>query len=207
MAHRRLGLSVEEYEKLAQQVDAIYHNGAVVDFIQPYSALKEPNVIGTQEVLRLACSRKLKAVHYISTLSVFGEEKPPHSEGFNETDCPYSNIGFANGYAQSKWVAEQLVRIAGERGIPVSIYRPSTIVGHSKTGVWNTGDFLCRMIQGCLQIGEVPEEENTFDLVPVDYVSRAVVYLASLPDSPGQVFHLNNLCSPPIKTWRERLRR
>ena len=45
------------------------------------------------------------------------------------------------GYSQSKWVAERLVKIAASRGLPVSIYRPGTITGDSRTGISNLDDF------------------------------------------------------------------
>ncbi len=65
-----LGLDDETFERLANQVDVIYHNGAMVNFVYPYQAHKASNVLGTQEVLRLASQVKLKPVHFVSTLSI-----------------------------------------------------------------------------------------------------------------------------------------
>lgn len=64
--------------------------------------------------------------------------------------------GLTVGYAQSKWVAEQLVRLAGGRGVPVSIFRPGYIIGHSETGVTNVDDYLVRLVKGCIQLGRAP---------------------------------------------------
>jgi myxalamid-type nonribosomal peptide synthetase MxaA len=102
-----------------------------------------------------------------------------------------------SGYAQSKWVAEKLVTIARSRGLPVSIYRLGRITGNSKTGVWNTNDFMRRMIKCCIQLGSVPEIDNLVDMTPVDYVSQAVIYLSKQKESIGEVFHLLN--PQPIK--------
>jgi acyl carrier protein len=66
-----LGLSEEQFRVLASKIDVIYHNGAFVKFTYPYSVLKPANVLGTQEILRLASQSKLKPVHLISTISVF----------------------------------------------------------------------------------------------------------------------------------------
>ncbi|MGH7261373.1 MAG: SDR family oxidoreductase, partial [Nitrospiraceae bacterium] len=94
--------------------------------------------------------------------------------------------------AQSKWVAERVVRIAASRGIPVSIYRPATIGGHSLTGVWNTDDYTCRLIKGCILLGAAPKGEHTFDIVAVDQVSRAIVGLSMHPGCIGQTYHFTN---------------
>src|SRR5262249_47915849 len=66
-----LGLSRERFDELAAAIDAVFHNGALVNMVPPYQALKAANVLGTGEVLRLACQTKPKPVHYISTVSVF----------------------------------------------------------------------------------------------------------------------------------------
>ncbi|HEX9412649.1 MAG TPA: SDR family oxidoreductase, partial [Ktedonobacterales bacterium] len=98
--------------------------------------------------------------------------------------------GLLIGYAQSKWVAEQLVLQAGARGLPVAIYRPGTITGHSQSGVWNTDDFLCRAIKGAIQLGSLPGTDEQLDLTPVDYVSRSIVALSLRTASWGMAYHL-----------------
>jgi myxalamid-type nonribosomal peptide synthetase MxaA len=187
----RLGLSDRQYGRLAREIDAIYHNGAQVNFVQSYPSLKPANVLGTQEVLRLACAGQTKPVHYVSTVSVFGDRHSPDPDGFKENDLPDAKANFNGGYAQSKWVAERLVKIAGERGLPVCIYRPGRIAGDSRSGVWNHDDFVCRVIKGCIQMAMAPEETIRMDMASVDYVSRAIVSLSFLPESHGRVFHIN----------------
>src|SRR5262249_32775109 len=66
-----LGLSREQFDQLAAGTDAVFHNGAQVHMVSPYETLKAANVLGTREVLRLACQSRTKPVHYISTVSVF----------------------------------------------------------------------------------------------------------------------------------------
>ncbi|WP_150048086.1 non-ribosomal peptide synthetase [Methylomonas rhizoryzae] len=196
LAEPRLGLSVSRYEEIAGRVDAIYHNGAQVNFVQPYQALKAANVLATEAVLRLACYGKAKAVHYVSTLSVFSETSFNNPYGHGEQDEPASGADLANGYAQSKWVAEKLVRLAKDRGIQVTVYRPATVAGDSRSGVWNTEDYLCRLIKGCIQIGYAPAEHLRMDMAPVDYMSRAMVALSLQPSSVGGCFHLNHPIPP-----------
>merc|ERR1711988_1272912 len=78
------------------------------------------------------------------------------------------------GYAQSKFVGERLIIAASHRGIPVRIYRPGRITGHSRTGVTSVEDFMCRFLKGCLQAGCAPELDWPLDMNPVDYVAAAV---------------------------------
>jgi myxalamid-type nonribosomal peptide synthetase MxaA len=184
-----LGIPPDRFASLSREIGAIYHNGAAVDFTASYETLKPCNVSGTREVLRLAGLGIPKAVHYVSTVSVFGENPPPPS-GFTEEDFPPAREKLIGGYAQSKWVAERMVRIAAERGLPVTIHRPSTIFGDSRSGVCNTGDVLCRMIEGCIELGSAPDMDEPLNVVPVDYASAAIVFLSGQPDALGKTFHL-----------------
>lgn len=187
-----LGLSQVQFTALARKIDVIYHNGAWVHHASPYSTLKAANVLGTQEVLRLASQIKIKPVHFISTISVFsapiGKVVKLVCEESNLDDYPIPE----GGYTQSKWVAEKLVTIARDRGLPVCIYRLGRISGHSKTGAFNPNDFFYRLLIGCVQLGSVPEREFFDSLAPVDYASKAIVYLSRQQESLGKAFHVLN---------------
>jgi thioester reductase-like protein len=192
LSQKRLGMCEPDFLELAEQIDVIYHNGAWVNAIYPYSMLKPANVLGTEEILRLACLIKTKPVHFVSTISVFS---PSYAQGnlIQESDPLGINHGLNAGYTQSKWVAEKLMMEARKRGLPITIFRASRIIGHSKTGICNTEDLFCRMIKGCIQLGMIPDfGDSTEDLTPVDYVSGAIVHLASQESSLGKAFHLLN---------------
>ncbi len=184
-----LGLTLEQFDSLAQQLDLIYHNAAYLNFVYPYAALKPINVLGTQEVLRLACQSKTKPVHYISSTAVFDASSYASKIVTEQENLDHSSE-IAVGYAQSKWVAERLVSIAGDRGLPISIYRPAWIFGHSETGVCNKEDFICRLMKGCIQMGVAPEMDYVWNISPVDYVSQATVHLSRQQDGLGKIFHL-----------------
>jgi pyochelin synthetase len=187
-----LGLTQPEFEALATRIDCIYHSGAQVNFTYPYQALKATNVLGTQEVLRLATQQNTKPVHFISTTHVFSVDRNAETPTIWETLPPDLVADLPTGYAQSKWVAEQLVAIARSRGLPVSIYRPSLIVGHQQTGAGNAQDLMFRMIKGCFQLGIAPDLDLSFNIVPVDYVSGAIVHLSTKPETLGNTFHMVN---------------
>lgn len=192
LSQKHLGLCEPDFLELAEKIDIIYHNGAWVNALYPYSILKPANVLGTEEILRLACLNKTKPVHFISTISVFSST---YAQGhvIQESDPLGINHGLNAGYTQSKWVAEKLILAAGQRGLPITIFRASRIIGHSKTGICNTQDLFCRMIKGCIQLGMVPDfGDSNEDLTPVDYVSAAIVHLAHQETSLGKAFHLLN---------------
>lgn len=199
LSQPRLGLSAERFDQLASHIDVIYHNAAVLNFVYPYSALKPTNVLGTQEILRLACQFKVKPLHYVSTDAVF-DSSDYYGKEVTESEPIVHTEGIDLGYTQSKWVAEKLVTIARDRGLPVTIYRPPLIAGDSHTGIWNTDDFTCRFIKGCIQMGSIPNMGCGITLVPVDYVSKAIVYLSRQKESLGKAFHLNN---PNYSSWSE----
>src|SRR5579875_2709436 len=203
----RLGLSEEAFDALAGDIESIYHSGAQVNALYPYAELKAANVLGTQEVIRLAAQRKVKPLHYVSTLSVFAHRGPEQVPLVREQDSidEYSSH-LPDGYTQSKWVAEKLVRIARSRGLPVAIYRPGRLTGHSQTGAWRADDIFGRVIRGCILLGAAPIllPIEMQEMTPVDYVSQAIVALARQKISLGQAFHLYNpvrVSIPELVAW------
>jgi thioester reductase-like protein len=194
----RLGISSEGFEMLAANLDAIYHSAAMLNYVYPYSALKAANVLGTQEVLRMASLYRVKPVHYVSSVAIF--ESPAYAgKVVKEQDNFDHWEGIFLGYSQTKWVAEKLVKIASDRGLPVTIHRPPLISGDSRTGVCNTDDFICLMIKGCLAMGCFPDVEYMMDMSPVDYVSKAIVHLSKRKESMGKAFHLQHPHPVPFK--------
>lgn len=200
-----LGIGAEQFENLAANIDTIYHSGALLNYVYPYSALKAANVLGTQEVLRLACKTKVKPVHYVSSVAVF-ESTAYAGKVVKEQDRFDDWQGIFLGYSQTKWVAEKLVKIASDRGLPITIYRPPLIAGDSQTGICNTHDFINLMIKGCLQMGCFPDVDYMLDMSPVDYVSKAVVYLSRQETSIGKAFHLQHPQPASLKSLVEWIR-
>ncbi|MGB8698977.1 MAG: thioester reductase domain-containing protein [Thermosynechococcaceae cyanobacterium] len=187
-----LGLSKENFEKLAQTIDSIYHCAANVNLLYPYSALKAGNVIGTKSIIKLAIYIKTKPVHYISTLDVFESLAATGVPVIYEDDSIAQGNGIAGGYSQSKWVAERLMTEASAKGLPTCIYRPGMVTGHHQTGVANPDDLMSRLLRSFMQLQCVPDLGLALDMTPVDYVSKAMVYLSLKLDSFGNYFHLTN---------------
>lgn len=190
LSQPQLGLSPTDWKTLTTQINTVYHNGAWVHHTSPYSLLKATNVLGTQEALRFACHNQVKPFHFISTISVFAANHESGVQIVSEQEPLSADRLPSSGYAQSKWVAEKLVAIAQSRGLPVSIYRPGAISGHSQTGVFNVNDFLYKLIQGCIQLEAVSTGEMPLNLLPVDYVSQAIVAISQQPTAIDKAFHL-----------------
>jgi len=190
LAQPKLGLSSEKFEDLANRIDVIYHNGAQVHHLSPYAKLRATNVFGTREILKLASQGRLKKLHYTSTLSVLPPAPLPGQIKIYEQADLSRYPAPVGGYNRSKWVAEQLVAQARDRHLPVTIYRPGPLSGHSKTGAFNPNDFLYRLMQGYIQSGMAPQGKLPLDLLPVDYASKAIVYLSQQPEAIGKAFHL-----------------
>ncbi|MEU7043561.1 thioester reductase domain-containing protein [Streptomyces varsoviensis] len=185
-----LGLTEDAFDALAHRVDAIYHNGANVNFIHSYQQLRAANVQGTEEILRLACRGPLTPVSHVSTFGVWGVP-----EDLTSTFAEDDDLGRAgrlpNGYLQTKWAAERLVFAARERGVPVNIYRLGQIMGDSRRGTCVTTSFTCSVIKGCVQFGTAPELDMLVEMTPADYVSSALVHVSKTAGF-GQNFHLLN---------------
>lgn len=186
-----IGLMPEEFYKLAETMDSIYHCASTVNFVYPYHRLKPTNVHGTREIIRLASNGKVKTLHYISTLAVYG------SVGyFNHPEIPEDELEHIDklymGYAESKAVAEKLVRAAGDNGLPVYVYRLDDVIGHSDTGVWNTDDFIFRYVKGCIQMGLAPLLNIRINAVPVDYMAKIITHLSMKKSLVGTAFNIFN---------------
>ncbi|KAJ6187772.1 hypothetical protein N7519_002680 [Penicillium mononematosum] len=192
LSRPRLGLGPEEFDNIAARVQVIVHAAATVNLVYPYAALRGANVGGTREILRLA-AKGGATVQYISTNGVL----PPSGEnGWAETtmldieDVPKKLV---DGYGQTKWVAEQLVLKAGERGLPVKIHRCGTISGHSVTGSANAWDLLTALIVESIQLGYAPDVEGwRAEMTPVNFVSKSIVHLATQTQKDQTMFHLGD---------------
>lgn len=187
-----LGLSYNQFQEMAHKIDIIYHNGAITNLVYPYSSLRATNVLGTQEILKLATQIKIKPIHYISTLNVLYSIDKSQTNVIPELDNLKQVVPPQGGYAQTKWVAEQLAMTARDRGLPVNIYRLGRVAGHSQTGVCNPNDRLYRMLKGFIQLGVAPQINVAIDMTPVDYVSKAIIYLSGQKEFVSQVFHICN---------------
>eukprot|EP01105_Mastigella_eilhardi_P014180 TRINITY_DN3227_c0_g1_i1.p1 TRINITY_DN3227_c0_g1~~TRINITY_DN3227_c0_g1_i1.p1 ORF type:complete len:1077 (-),score=254.37 TRINITY_DN3227_c0_g1_i1:1801-5031(-) len=187
----RFGLKQDAFDALAASVDVIYHVGALVHWSAPYHILKPANVMGTVEVLRLACGgSKLVPVHHVSTIEVAHYASRYCSETEPLTDTPPPSI---LPYVVSKWAAEKLIEVAKRRGIPVTVYRPSFVGGSTVTGAFNGDDYYWKLLKGSVQLGQHPAwAKAPFVVSPVNGVAEVIRSASQLAASTtvGKVLHL-----------------
>ena len=192
LAEPRLGLSTADFCRLARTCDVIYHAGALVNFIYPYTELRSANVTGTRELIRLAGLHRGIPVHYISTTAVLaGFGVMDVREVTEDTPLAYADrLGI--GYVESKFVAEELLRNASRAGLPVAVYRPLDIVGDRHSGTWNTATEMCALIRFITDTGLAPDIDLPLDFVPADVCAAAVTYISTRVGADGGTYHLSS---------------
>ncbi|MFJ7370576.1 amino acid adenylation domain-containing protein [Lysinibacillus sp. NPDC098008] len=199
----KLHLSNKDEHMLMKEIDAIIHCGADVRHFGATAHFHDVNVNGTRYLLELAKQKQGIHFHYVSTMGI-PEELAAIQWGEHEAQGNFNYHGkLANVYTQSKLEAENLVRLAVNDAIPVSIYRVGNLSCHSKTGKFQRNmddNAFYRMIKAMLYLGNAPTAQWHIDFTPIDYASQALVALASQPAANGHIFHL---CNPVALTYVE----
>ena len=177
----------------ADDVVEIYHLAAIYDLMVSREAGMRVNVDGTRNVLDFAqrCP-SLRRVHYISTCYVSGR----YPGVFKETDLEKGQT-FNNHYEETKYLAEVEVQKRMRDGLPVTIYRPSVVVGDSATGATQKFDgpyFVMRWLLKQPRIAVLPvlmhPKRYRFNVVPRDFIISAIERLSAMPETMGKVFQL-----------------
>ena len=181
-----LGLSENAWELLKNECDTIFHNGATVNYLFNYDRMRDANVIGTNEVLRLAFEGRPKEFNYVSTTFVFGWAV---KDVLWETDFNEDLDLLDFGYSQTKWVAEQVVADARSKGLSTRIFRPA-LVSPSITGGGNNFDIAVRLIAFMVNHGIGVDALNQVSFVPADIVANNIVAISTAADTANQTYHI-----------------
>ncbi|MEO1695545.1 MAG: thioester reductase domain-containing protein [Pseudomonadota bacterium] len=190
---KRFGLSDNEWSRLTDEADTIFHLAAKLNYLAPLSALENTNVGGTNRILELATTGARKDVHFMSSSGVYMSLDAPEF-GYLERSVPVERYDrHVIGYLHSKWHSELAVRRAREAGVPALIYRPSFIGGTLSSGFLPDRDVTAQFMTACLQMGAVPEVPFVIDIVPVDVLAAAVANIAC---RDGHALTDINLCNP-----------
>lgn len=188
----RLGLDAQALEWLRDGRAHLVHGAAQVRFDKPWSHMFEQNVEGTQHAIDLALALAeeghLQRLDYVSTTYVAGARGGLALE--TEVDVGQR---FRNDYERSKLAAERRVERARVAGLPITVSRPSIIVGDSRTG--KAGSF--KVLYWPLKLYARGRWRVVFgrpdcivDVVPVDFVADALVALLDEPEAAGKTVHL-----------------
>lgn len=204
-----LGVDAMTWQRLADTVDLIIDPAALVNHMLPYRQLFVPNVRGTAELLRVAITGRLKPYVYLSTVAV-GDQIPPAmftEDADIRAISPSRQLGegHANGYANSKWASEVLLRQANDLcGLPITVFRCDMILADTTyAGQLNLPDNFTRLILSLALTGIVPgsfyergpdgdRQRAHYDGLPVGFVADAVSTLGEKYDAGHRTFHVAN---------------
>jgi thioester reductase-like protein len=181
-----LGLTQDVWEFLANELDAVFHNGATVNYLFNYDRMRDANVLGTNEILRLAFEGRPKELNYVSTTFVFGWAV---KSVLYETDGNQNMELLDFGYSQSKWVAEKVVEDARDKGLSVRIFRPA-LVSPSVAGGGNNFDIAVRLVAFMVNHGIGVDALNQVSFVPADVVANNIVAISTTPGSENKTYHV-----------------
>jgi len=148
--------------------------------------MRDANVMGTNEVLRLAFEGRHKSFNYVSTTFVFGWAV---KKILYETDLNENMELLDFGYSQSKWVAEQLVIDARRRGLATRIFRPA-LVSPSVVGGGNNFDIAVRLVAFMVNHGIGVDALNQVSFVPADTVANNIVAISATPGTANKTYHV-----------------
>lgn len=190
----QLGLHPDHWRMLCgasepeTRITSIIHNGAAVQWQAPYSALKAVNVDSTVDLLT-AVMQWSEAGSFTFVSGGLKRSSSDDLESFLKA------LEQANGYSQSKFIAEELVsRFAGHQSLHrVSIVRPGWVIGTEQEAVPNTDDFLWTLVQACVQIGSYPAEGGDLWLAVADVEEVSTRVLATTFAASGESPSIDNV--------------
>jgi len=182
----RLGLMQDVWDFLTSEIDTVFHNGATVNYLFNYDLMRGANVLGTNEIVRLAFEGRPKEFNYVSTTFVFGWAV---KSVLYETDLNENMELLDFGYSQSKWVAEQVVVDARSRGLSARIFRPA-LVSPSVNGGGNNFDIAVRLVAFMVNHGIGVDTLNQVSFVPADIVANNIVAISTTPGTANKTYHV-----------------
>ena len=197
-----LGLAEREYDRLAGEVTHIVHAAGNVKLNQTLDQARRSAVGSLEEITRFARACQLlgrfQKLDYVSTVGVAGR-----MQGLIPERRLTEQRNFHNNYEQAKAESEDYLWAEMDCGLPATIHRPSMVVGDSRTGrilAFQVFYHLCDFLSGRRTHGIIPHLGNAkLDVIPVDYVARAIQVAVDSDEAVGRTFQL---CSGPNRAIR-----
>jgi NAD(P)-dependent dehydrogenase (short-subunit alcohol dehydrogenase family) len=194
LAQPSLGIAEEDTERLRGQIDHLFHLAAIYDMTADAASQNVANIEGTRHMVEFAEDVEAGRVHMVSSIAAAGLYKGVWREDMFEEAEDLDN----HPYFRTKHDSEGIVRTECTR--PWRVYRPGIVVGNSETGEMDKIDgpyYFFKLIRRLR--GTVPEwvpmpgiEGREINLVPVDFVVRAMDHIAHLDGLDGRAFHLTD---------------
>ncbi len=190
----RLGVSDGDVERLKGDVGHLFHLAAIYDMTADAESQRLANVEGTRHMVELAHAVEAGRVHMVSSIAAAGLYKGTFREDMFDEAEEVDN----HPYYQTKHESEAVVRSECER--PWRVYRPGIVVGHSETGEMDKVDgpyYFFKLIQRIRRamppwMPQIGIEGREINLVPVDFVAKALDHIAHQEGLDGRAFHLTD---------------
>jgi NAD(P)-dependent dehydrogenase (short-subunit alcohol dehydrogenase family) len=195
----RLGVDAGWIAQHGDGIDHFFHVAAVYDMTADDATNDAMNVEGTRNALALAAALRVGCFHQVSSVAAAGDHRGRFEESmFDEGQH------LPSAYHRTKFESEKIVR--EEATVPWRVYRPSIVVGDSQTGVMDKVDGpyyffpMMKLMRDNLPswLPLVGVDLGDTNVVPVDYVAKAMDHIAHVPDLDGQAFHLVNPEPQPV---------
>ena len=187
------GLGVAEEDRDRLRGATVYHLAAVYDLVATEEEAERANVLGTRNLVEFANSIQAARLHHASSIAVAG-----HFEGVFTEAMFDEGQGLDHPYFRTKYESEQIVR--QEATVPWRVYRPGIVIGSSENGEADRVDgpyYAFKLIQRMRDSFPqwtpfIGPEGSPLNLVPVDFVARAIDHISHLDGLDGQAFHLTD---------------
>jgi NAD(P)-dependent dehydrogenase (short-subunit alcohol dehydrogenase family) len=187
----RLGIGDDWIEQHRGRIDHVFHLAAIYDMTAPEDVNERLNVAGTREAVALANALEAGTLHHASSVAVTGDFK-----GLFREDMFAEGQKLPSPYHRTKFESERIVR--DQSTVPWRAYRPAIVIGHSQTGEMDKIDgpyYFFKLIQKARAalpqwFPLVGPELGWTNIVPVDFVARAMDHIAHQPGLDRQAFHL-----------------
>jgi NAD(P)-dependent dehydrogenase (short-subunit alcohol dehydrogenase family) len=184
----------DQIKELKGEVDEFFHLAAIYDMTADAESQRVANVEGTREAVQLAEALDAKRFHMVSSIAAAGLYKGTFTEEMFDEAHDVEN----HPYFQTKHESEAVVREEAE--VPYRIYRPGIVVGHSETGEMDKVDgpyYFFKLLQRARNllppwVPGIGIEGREINVVPVDFVARAMDHIAHQDGLDGKVFHLTD---------------
>ncbi|KAK4150307.1 polyketide synthetase [Chaetomidium leptoderma] len=180
----QMGLTDAAVAEVFKTSHAIIHNGADVSFLKAYGSVRRTNLESTKDIVKLALQHgHVRHLHYISTAGI---ATMLSHDLYEESLGAFPPASSPEGYVLSKWASElYLERASAATALPVTIHRPTAIVGENAPHL----DVMSNILHYSRRMATVPSMsalEGTFQFVPVQDVAAGILS-AVLLRSPGDV--------------------
>ncbi|EJT96904.1 acetyl-CoA synthetase-like protein [Dacryopinax primogenitus] len=174
--HGNFPLAEDLYDEISASLYTIIHNAWHMDFNSPLSAF-EPSMLFLRWLIDLALSVKQPTpAHIIFTSSVTSVIRWPQLRPVPEMIMSDPTLAIANGYSESKWVAEQIVTAAVERrGLRGTILRLGQLSGSVQNGAWDTAGWFPLIVKTAERLGVLPALPGHVSWVPIDKAAQSIL--------------------------------